>query len=237
MESTGIYYKTAKAIIRIFHFLLAQDCHVNGERGYLKGAKIIAGNHPNATDGLFLPFLFPEKLHFFIQGDLFSLPFFGWLLAKADQIPVIPGEKHLALEKAAHLLEEDKAVALFPEATLNPDGQPVKSGTGAVRLSQMTNTPIIPVGFYVPPKHLHYFERMRSGRKTKGHWQLRGRCYLHIGSPWLPGNEMDVPFGADALRNMTERLMYKINDQAKLAMQDFISETGLSAELASFNQH
>ncbi len=234
MEGSYYYYKTCMAIIRTFHFILGQDCHVSGQRSFPIGAKIIAGNHPNATDGFFLPFIFPEQLYFFIQGDLFSLPFFGWLLKKADQIQVVPGQKHLALEKALRLLKQDKPVAIFPEARLNPDGQPTKSATGAVRLSLMTGTPIIPVGFYVPPKNLHYFERNRLGRKTRGHWQLRGHCYLNIGSQWTPVQETDQTTGVDAIRSMTERLMDNINAQVQLAKQAFTSTAGEPADLATF---
>ena len=78
-----IYYNTAKGIIRIFQTIFLQDCQVHGENNLPLGAKIIAGNHPNATDGLFLPFVFREKLHFFVQGDIFDIPFIGWLLAKS----------------------------------------------------------------------------------------------------------------------------------------------------------
>jgi 1-acyl-sn-glycerol-3-phosphate acyltransferase len=229
-----IYYNTAKAILRLFHLVLMQDCRVEGKPDLPPGRKIIAGNHPNATDGFFLPFIFPERLYFFVQGDLFTLPFFGWLLAKADQIPVIPGKKHEALEKAARLLGQEKTVALFPEATLNPDGKTIKSGTGAVRLSLMTNAPIIPVGFYVPSGNLHYFERNREGRRTRGHWQMRGHCYLHIGAPWMPAVEAEGSPEVDSARVLTERLMDRIQQQAQLAMQAFTKETGLPADQPAF---
>jgi 1-acyl-sn-glycerol-3-phosphate acyltransferase len=227
-----IYYTTAKAILRLYQLILTLDCHVSGELNFPEGAKIIAGNHPNATDGFFLPFIFPERLYFFIQGDLFRLPFFGWLLAKANQIPVDPDEKQLSYKKAIRLLNQDKSVAIFPEATLNPDGQSIKSGTGAVRLSLMTKRPIIPLGFYVPPKNLHYFERMRQGKKNRGHWQLRGHCYLHIGSQWMPRIEERETPRSIAIRDLTERLMDIIDLQTQLAKQAFTKETGIPADVA-----
>jgi 1-acyl-sn-glycerol-3-phosphate acyltransferase len=227
-------YNTAKAIIWIFHLIFHQDCHVSGKLDYPSGAKIIAGNHPNATDGLFLPFIFTEKLHFFVQGDLFDIPLVGWLLARAAQIKVIPEQKHLAIEQAVQLLAMNKAIALFPEAALNPDGQTLKSSTGAVRMSIQTRVPIIPIGFYVPPKNLHYISRMKKGRKSHGHWQTHGHCYLHIGLPWLPFEELGGVVDQENLRNLTERLMQKIKEEAQLAMQAYTQETGLPAELVSF---
>jgi len=230
-----IYYKIIKLIFRVFHLILSQECRVNGDYPVRPGPKIIAGNHPNATDGFYLPSLFREKLYFFAQGDLFSIPFFGWLLAKSGQIPVNPEQKKAALDRAVELLEQGETVAIFPEARLNPDGQPVRSNTGAVRLSLMTGAPIIPIGFYVPPKNLHHITRMKKGRVSQGHWQTHGRCYLHIGSPWLPGEEGGKSLEQADLRGLTDRLMEKINDQAQLAMQVYVKETGLPVDLASFN--
>ncbi len=230
----SISYKTTIAIIRIFHLVTRQKCHAFGKLDYPAGAKIIAGNHPNATDGLFLPFMFAEKLHFFVQGDIFDIPFVGWLLAKADQIKVIPGQKHLALDRGIELLENNQAVAIFPEAALNPDGQPRKSETGTIRMSLKTRIPIIPVGFYVPPKFLNHIVRMKQGRKSQGHWQTRGHCYAHIGDPWLPCNDFEGDVDHDSLVQLTERLMQKIKGEATLAMEEYTRETGLSAEQASF---
>jgi 1-acyl-sn-glycerol-3-phosphate acyltransferase len=229
----NIYYNTARLIIRIFHLIFSQDCRVCGDLNFPSGAKIIAGNHPNATDGLFLPFVFQEMLHFFVQGDLFEIPFVGWLLAKSEQIPVIPGQKQRALELAAKLLEQDKVVALFPEARLNPEVLSVKSGIGAVRLSLMTKAPIIPVGFYVPPQNLRHITRMMKGRVSAGNWQTHGHCTLHIGVPWLPGEEISGSVDQDNLRELTEQLMGKIDAQAFLARQDYAKETGLPISVAS----
>ncbi|PWB51426.1 MAG: hypothetical protein C3F13_13365 [Anaerolineales bacterium] len=229
----NVYYNTAKTIIRIFHLIFNQDCHTFGKLDYHRGAKIIAGNHPNATDGLFLPFIFTEKLHFFVQGDIFDIPFVGWLLAKADQIKVTPGQKHLALKQGIRLLENNKAVAIFPEAALNPDGQSLKSATGAVRMSLYTQVPIIPVGFYVPPNYLRYMVRDKNGRKSRGHWQKRGHCYVHIGEEWLPSMEFTGAADRATLDELTERLMQKIMAQAQLAMQAYTRESGLATKLAT----
>jgi 1-acyl-sn-glycerol-3-phosphate acyltransferase len=232
----NIYYETTKAIIRIFHLLFRQDCHVSGNLALPEGAKIIAGNHPNATDGLFLPFVFNEQLHFFMQGDIYDLFYIHWLLAGSDQIKVDPQQKMLAVEQGIKLLKQGKVVALFPEARLNPDGQAMRSNTGAIRLTLLTHAPIIPVGFYVPPKNLHHISRMKLGRVSQGHWQTHGHCYLHIGSPWLPGEEFAGQIDKEILYKLTERLMEKINEQAQLAMQAYTKETGLPAELASFSK-
>jgi 1-acyl-sn-glycerol-3-phosphate acyltransferase len=219
-----IYYNSAKLIIRIFHFIFSQDCHVSGELNSPPGAKIIAGNHPNATDGLFLPFVFRENLHFFVQGDIFDIPFVGWLLARSGQIPVHPERKNAAMEQAAMLLAQGKTVAIFPEACLNPDHRLVKARTGAVRLSLFTGAPIIPVGFYVPKEHLRKIIRQKNGHLSQGRWQTGGHCYLHIGYPWLPGEEIGEKVDDTALHELTARMMEKIEVLAEMAHQDSLKE-------------
>ncbi len=212
-----IYYSVIKTIFRILHLTIGQDCRVGGETIFPSGAKIIAGNHPNVTDGLFLPFVFDEHLHFFIQGYVFDIPILGWLYRKSEQIPVLPGQKNRSLEQAALLLQQEKVVVIFPEGRLNPDQQPLKARTGAVRLSLMTHTPIIPVGFYVSPQHLHHIYLGKYDHQTHGSWQFGGHCYLQTGKPWLPEEEINGVIDIDKLHELTERLMEKIRVQAYAA--------------------
>ena len=146
-----IYYKAIKGVFKVFHTVLFQRCYVSGEFPVRIGQKIIAGNHPNATDGFFLPSMFKEKLYFFVQGDLFEIPIMGWLF-KERANPRGSAESIASLNRGIELLKQGELVAIFPEARLNPDGQFVKSGTGAVRMSLTTRVPIIPIGFYVPPR-------------------------------------------------------------------------------------
>jgi 1-acyl-sn-glycerol-3-phosphate acyltransferase len=171
-----LYYIAVKWILRLYQQILSQYAQVSGDLPPRPGAKIIAANHPNATDGFFLPFIFQEKLHCFIQGDLFSVPFFGWLLARSKQIPVWPAQKNAAFEMACGLLAGGKTVVIFPEGRLNPDNQPVKASTGAVRLSLLTGAAIIPVGFYVPAQNLLNIITQKKGRPSQGRWQTGGCC-------------------------------------------------------------
>ncbi len=226
-----IYYNTARGIIRIFQTIFPQNCRVHGETNLPQGAKIIAGNHPNATDGLFLPFVFHEKLHFFVQGDIFDIPFIGWLLAKADQIPVHSDKKLFALNRAEEYLRQGKVIAIFPEARLNPERQGIRSGTGAVHMSLITGAPIVPIGFYVPAQCLRYIERQKKYRISKAYWQTHGHCYLHIGPPWKPGEETGQQEEYAKRRELTRKLMEMIEAQAVLARQDCTREPGMPVDV------
>lgn len=222
-----IYYNTAKILLRIYHRILSQGTHISSEVPQPQGAKIIAANHSNITDGFFLPFVFKDKLHYFIQGDIFSIPFIGWLLAKSKQIPVCAGQKKAALEEAYHLLTGGKTVVIFPEGRLNPERQPVKAGTGTVRLSLMTGAPIIPVGLYVPVQHLRNMIIQKEGRKAQGLWQFGGRCYIRIGCPWFPGQEMTGKVEENHISDLTARLMEKVEALVQVAANEYGADNKL----------
>jgi 1-acyl-sn-glycerol-3-phosphate acyltransferase len=213
----SVYYRSARFILGIYRMLLSRGCRVFGELPHLPGPKIIAGNHPNATDGFHFPFVFREKLHFFIQGNIFSVPFFGWLLEKSDQIPVHPDLKKAALDRACSLLKSGQTVVIFPEGRLNPDNQPVKAGVGAVWMSLMTGAAIIPVGLFVPEEYVRNLVVRIKGRLTQGRWQIGGLCYIHIGSPWLPRLEINGRLNSATVHDLTDRLMDKIRELAHLA--------------------
>ena len=116
---------------------------------------------------------------------------------------------------------------IFPEGRLNPDQQLFKANTGAVRLSLITKTPIIPVGFYVPPDHLRNIHLRKKSHLAQGRWQFGGHCYLNIGTPWLPGEEICNLVDQNNLCQLTDQLMEKIGSQAYAAMQVCSKETSL----------
>jgi 1-acyl-sn-glycerol-3-phosphate acyltransferase len=229
------YYSTVKLILRIYQRILSQNSHVSGDLPLRPGSKIIAANHPNATDAFYLPFVFQEKLHFFVQGDVFSVPFFGWLLSRCKQIPVWPAQKKAALEQACALLAGGQTVVIFPEGKLNPDRQPLKAGTGAVRLSLMTGAAIIPVGFYVPAQYLRNMIVQKKGRLRQGLWQTGGCCYIQIGCPWFPGQEMSGKVDEAAVRELTARLMERIEALVHLATLECVTENNLLLPVISSN--
>jgi len=219
-----VYYGSIKLILRMYQRIFSQKSQINGDIPLHPGPKIIAANHANVTDGFYLPFVFREKLHFFVQGDLFSIPFFGWLLNKSEQIPVWPDQKKAALEKASELLAAGKTVVIFPEGRLNPDSQPIKAFTGTIRLSLMTGAEIIPVGFHVPRMNLRDRTIQKNGRSTLGFWQTGGRCYIRIGNPWLPGEETREKVDEPKLGELTTHLMERIRSLVDQAALDYITE-------------
>ena len=225
-----IYYHTAKLILRIYQTVFHQDRHVGGELDPGPGPKIIAANHPNASDGFHIPFIFQQKLYFFMQADIFSIPFFGWLLARNGQIPVLPTQNKAALERGYELLAHGQSVVIFPEGRLNPDNQHVKAGCGAIWMSLMTGAAILPMGFFVPTQNVHNLVIRKDGRQRQGRWQTGGRCYIRIGRCWFPRQEIDGKLNSMAVHKLTDCLMEKIETLAHMAYLDWAGEKELLRE-------
>lgn len=220
----GICYSIAKTIVRVYRLILRQDFSVAGEIDLPPGAKIIAANHPNATDGFHFPFIFKEKLHFFMQGDVFSVPLVGWLLVKCDQIKVDLKDKTAAIEEACRKLARGDTVVIFPEGKLNPHNLPIEARTGAVRMSLISGAPIVPVGCFVPEDHLYNIKVHKEGKQTQSRWQTGGRCYIRIGSPWLPIRVSLKGMNETNLSELTATLMEMVRSLAQQARMDYLNE-------------
>jgi 1-acyl-sn-glycerol-3-phosphate acyltransferase len=117
----------------------------------------------------------------------------------------------VALKQAFDLLAQGRALVIFPEGRLNPENRPVKTGNGAIRMSLVSGAPIIPLGFYVPEDHLYELVLPKGGRKAHGRIQTGGICYIQIGSPWLPSQEIQGKVVEPVVQALTTRLMEKIN--------------------------
>jgi 1-acyl-sn-glycerol-3-phosphate acyltransferase len=174
-----------------------------------------------------LPFIIREKIHFLIQEETFELPLLGRILIWADQIPVVIGQGREALDKAVEKLSQGHAVAIFPEGRLNHGKEMRRAGAGAAILAVESGAPLIPVGFYVPPKFIRLFRLSRlHNRESTGGWQFGGKCFIQIGEPWYP-SLFQENFNYHKLRSLTNSLMTSIGNlvhQAKQAAQSYYLE-------------
>lgn len=217
-----IWYTTVKSILRAYLTVFSSGVHVRGMNLCPPGPKIIAANHPNVTDGFYFPFLFREKLHALIQGNIFFTPVIGWLLSKAGQIPVHPGQGKLIIKQACETLAKGGAVVIFPEGRLNPQNNRMRAKIGAVKISLTSGAPIVPLGIYVPDQHTLNIKIRSRDEIHQGGWQFGGRCFIEVGNPWLPAREILEGFEELSLQELTVRLMNKIYSLAQLASQESI---------------
>lgn len=220
-----IPYQMTRRVLKLYLNLFRLTSKVGGMRCLPAGPKILALNHPNASDGFHLPLVFSERFFTLVQGNLFDLPIIGWLLSKSHQIPVIPGRNFETLRKACDVLHAGYTLMIFPEGRLNPDQAPLPAGPGAVCLSIKTGAPIIPVGTYVADHDTASIAYWENDQQHTARWQIKGCCYIQIGQPWYPAQELGELSG-QAARRLTETLMEKIYSLSSQAAQQARLEQG-----------
>ncbi|MGI9226740.1 MAG: lysophospholipid acyltransferase family protein [Candidatus Nanopelagicaceae bacterium] len=116
------------------------------------GPAVFFSNHVSYLDALVFAHYFFENgraLRFIGKEAVFKIPVVGWVLYKAEQIPVKreSDSAAVALGEAIAALKMGHAIGIYPEGTLtrDPNLWPMTGKTGAVRLAIASGAPLIPV--------------------------------------------------------------------------------------------
>jgi 1-acyl-sn-glycerol-3-phosphate acyltransferase len=216
-----IWWSVTKGIVRTYVALFMDGVQVDGKENLPAGPKIIVGNHPHVTDAFVLPFIIPEKIHFFIQEETFTLPIFGKILELADQIPVVVGQGQAAIALAREKLRMGNAVGIFPEGRVTGSREVRRAGAGAALLAMETGVPLVPVGFYVEPKFVKEIKGNFHDRETVGWWQFGGKCVVNIGEPWQLAVQEKTDRSYRYLRDLTDKLMNNVQELVNQAAKSF----------------
>lgn len=112
-----------------------------------RGPLILACNHLAFTDPPVLVAAIPRPLHFLGKKDLFANPLSRFIMRGFH---VFPYDRSTAsadtMRTMLGLLEQDRAVALFPEGTRSKSHSLQQAQLGIVYLALKSQAPILPVG-------------------------------------------------------------------------------------------
>ncbi|MBX5481133.1 MAG: 1-acyl-sn-glycerol-3-phosphate acyltransferase [Myxococcaceae bacterium] len=129
---------------------------------------VVVSNHVSNAD-VFLISLLPWEMKWLAKSELFKVPFVGWSLWLAGDVPVTRGQKasgHHALELCKRWLERGVPVAIFPEGTRSASGELGAFKEGAFKLAIDAHADILPVAVAgtrrALPKHSWKFGRARG---------------------------------------------------------------------------
>jgi 1-acyl-sn-glycerol-3-phosphate acyltransferase len=119
------------------------------------GPALLAFNHIAFLDPLAAAYAVDRagrKPRFLAKAELFKDRRINWILRGAGQIEVKRGtpEAPMALDKAVDALERGEIVVVFPEGTItkDPELNPMPAKSGIVRLSLLTDVPVIPCALW-----------------------------------------------------------------------------------------
>lgn len=140
-----IYFFGATVLPKFYNFLYKVK-YIGTENIPQEGAVIIASNHLNARDPIFLATPLKRQIHYMAKDGLFKNKFIGWVLRKAGAFPVARGTGGAdALQEAYDILNDAGLLGVFIEGTRSKDGEPLKPKTGVSLLAYQTKATVVPV--------------------------------------------------------------------------------------------
>jgi 1-acyl-sn-glycerol-3-phosphate acyltransferase len=122
------------------------DLRVRGvEHVPSSGPALIVSNHQSILDPPLIGGATRRQIYFLAKAELFRIPGFGWLMRALHARPVRrDGSDPRALRTAALLLEEGKALLVFPEGTRSLDGRLGEGKPGVGMLAVTSGAPVVP---------------------------------------------------------------------------------------------
>jgi 1-acyl-sn-glycerol-3-phosphate acyltransferase len=87
-----------------------------------------------------------QDLYFMAKQELFEIPVLGFLIKRTNAFPVKRGMQDMsAFRNAFSLLENKKALLMFPEGTRSKDGIIGKARAGVGMVACIAQVPVVPV--------------------------------------------------------------------------------------------
>jgi 1-acyl-sn-glycerol-3-phosphate acyltransferase len=147
-----VFMAIAKSWGRTSNWLLRVVAGVKVEyRGLEKippGALLVASKHQSFWEAFTLLTLFDDPA-FIVKRELMWIPFFGWLLWKADQVPVDRKAKGGAMAgmiaSARKALGKGRQIVIFAEGTRTAPGAPPAYKSGVAHLYAAAGVPCVPI--------------------------------------------------------------------------------------------
>jgi 1-acyl-sn-glycerol-3-phosphate acyltransferase len=129
---------------------------------------VVVSNHESFADILLICHL-PFEMKWLSKVEILKIPFIGWMMRMAGDIPVKRGfgpSAVEAMERCRTSLKNRVSVIFFPEGTRSPDGRMLPFKDGAFRLALEMGMPILPLAVAgtgtALPKHDWRFNRARA---------------------------------------------------------------------------
>jgi 1-acyl-sn-glycerol-3-phosphate acyltransferase len=170
------------------------------------GGAVIASNHTSFWDffttgrGPYLTWGRPVRI--LAKGSLFRLPVFGWLMRRAEHIPVHRGAGAPAVASAVEALEAGELVLVLPEQTISPTLELLPFKRGAARMAAAAGVPLVPSVSWGS----HRFHT--SGRRPRWSWRLP--VVVRYGEPLHPGPDDDLAEVTEELQRRMQQLLEEV---------------------------
>ena len=144
-RSSFLYY-LGKFVFK-WMFILIYRCKSSGQENIPENTGfIIAPNHLSFFDPPLAGCFMKQDLFFMAKQELFDVSVLGFLIKRTNAFPVKRGAQDMsAFRNAFTILENKKALLMFPEGTRSKTGQLGKARAGVGMVACNCQVPIVPV--------------------------------------------------------------------------------------------
>ncbi len=128
-------------------FLIVFRCKSEGKENIPQDTGvIIAPNHISFFDPPLTGSFMGRDLYFMAKQELFDVPVLGFLIKRTNAFPVKRGMQDMsAFRNVFSLLENKKALLMFPEGTRSKTGSIGKARPGVGMVACTAQVPVVPV--------------------------------------------------------------------------------------------
>jgi 1-acyl-sn-glycerol-3-phosphate acyltransferase len=170
------------------------------------GGAVLASNHSSFWDfftvgrGPYLDWGRPVRI--LAKESLFRAPVFGFLMRRAEHIPVHRGSGTHALDSAVAALAGGELVLVLPEQTVSPSFELLPFKTGAARMAADAGVPLVPAVSW----GTHRFNTV--GQRPRWSWRLP--VTIRYGEPLHPSPDDDPADVTAELRRRVDKLLGEV---------------------------
>jgi len=157
---------------------------------------VAVSNHESYAD-IFLISHFPWEMKWLSKDTIFKIPFMGWMMRMANDIPIKRGKRESVVSAIAGCrdrLAKNVSVMIFPEGTRSPTGDMLPFKDGAFRLAIESGVPILPIAVagtrHCMAKHSFAFRRAQAKARVLEPIQTAGMTLEDV--PALRNHARDV---------------------------------------------
>jgi acyl-[acyl-carrier-protein]-phospholipid O-acyltransferase/long-chain-fatty-acid--[acyl-carrier-protein] ligase len=154
------------------------------------GGILLLGNHISWIDWALIQIACPRPLHFVIERYYYERWYLTWLLDLFGAVPIHRGGAAASLETINELLQQGKAVCLFPEGTISRTGQLGEFKRGYERAIKGTKAKIIP--FYLQGLWGSRFSRATPFFKASRRSGFKRDIIVAFGDPLATTTSADI---------------------------------------------
>ena len=206
-----MYRLTCKCVYILFTFLVSRLAKILTKIEIIgidhipkNGPLILICNHSHNIDPPLVGSFFPRTINTMAKAELFINPLSRWLFRSVNAFPVerLKADLH-ALRIAKTILNQEKALLIYPEGTRNHGNGMKAALPGAALIALRTKSPIIPIG--ITGTHLI------SWKSIWFLWLInrRPKLIIRFGEPFeLP----QIADAQDIVEKSTDYMMRRVAD-------------------------